>query len=196
VAALVLLGVAFLTRQWWLPLPARFLLVEDPLPAAGAPADALVPLAGGDERAPYAAHLLQEGYADWFVATSMPLHVPAVRATYGELVRQEAIQMGVPQEQILIVPGTVRTTWEEALAVRRLFDEQGWHSLLVVTDPLHTRRARLCFREAFQDTGVAIAVCAVEDSWYDPEAWWKSIDSLRETWTEYLKLALHLVGYR
>ena len=30
----------------------------------------------------------------------------------------------------------------------------------------------------------------------DPEVWWQSTDALRETWTEYLKLALHLVGYR
>jgi uncharacterized SAM-binding protein YcdF (DUF218 family) len=188
----LLLLVAFLSRQWWLPLPARFLLVEDPLQRV----DALVPLAGGDERAPYAAQLLEEGYADWFVATSMPLHVPAVRETYGELVREEAIQQGVPEERILIAPGTVTTTCEEARAVRRLFDAQGWDSLLVVTDPLHTRRARLCFDEAFRDSGVAIAVRAVEGSWYDPEAWWLSTGSLRETWTEYLKLALHLVGYR
>lgn len=187
----VLLVLAFLTRELWLPLPARFLTVEDPLQ----PADAVVPLAGGGQRALYAAQLLQDGYAGWFVATSMPLNIPAIRATYGELVREEAIAHGVSEDRILIAPGTVTTTWEEALAVRRLVDRQGWHSLLVVTDPLHTRRAGLCFRQAFRDTDVAIVIRAVEGSWYDPEAWWKSTDSLRETWTEYLKLLLHNLGY-
>ena len=188
----MLLLVAFLARHWWLPLPARFLVDEDPLQ----PVDALVPLAGGHERAPYAARLLHEGYADWFVATNMPLRVPGIRATYGELVRREAILQGVPEEQILIAPGTVETTCQEALAVRRLVDRQGWHSLLVLTDPFHTRRARLCFRETFRDSGVAVSVRAIEGSWYDPGSWWLSTDGLRETWTEVLKLALHLVGYR
>jgi hypothetical protein len=34
------------------------------------------------------------------------------------------------------------------------------------------------------------------EGWYLPEGWWKDRDSLRETWTEYLKLVLYLVGYR
>lgn len=190
-AGAVLLVAAFLTRAWWLPLPARFLVIEDPLQ----PADAVVPLAGGGQRALYAVRLLEEGYAEWFVATSMPLNIPAIRATYGELVREEAIAHGVAGDRILIAPDTVTTTWEEALAVRRLVDREGWHSLLVVTDPLHTRRAGLCFRQAFRGSDVTIAVRAIEGSWYDPEAWWKSTDSLRETWTEYFKLLLHAFGY-
>lgn len=195
-AVLLSIVVAFLARRWWLPLPGRFLLVEDPLPAAGAPADAVVPLAGTDDRVPYAAQLLQAGYASRLVATNMPLNIPGIRETYGELVRKEATWQGVPQEQILIAPGTVTTTSEEALAVRQLAEQQGWHALIVVTDPFHTRRARLCFREAFRGSGVTVAVRAAEGSSYDPETWWKSADGLRATWTEYLKLALHLVGYR
>ena len=74
--------------------------------------------------------------------------------------------------------------------------ERGWHSLLVVTDPYHTRRARLCFRTALADSGIAVTVRPVEGSWYDPEAWWRTVDGQRETWTEYLKLALHAAGYR
>ena len=91
--ALVLMTAAFLARQWWLPLPGRLLLVED----SRQQADAVVPLAGGGQRAPYAAHLLQAGYAEWLVATNMPLNLPALRATYGELVRQEAILQGRKQ---------------------------------------------------------------------------------------------------
>ena len=184
--------MATLARQLWLPLPGRFLVVEDPLQQV----DAVVPLAGGGQRAVYAARLLEAGYAGWFVATNMPLNIPSIRATYGELVREEAIREGVPEERILIAPGTVETTCEEALAVRQLVDIQGWHSLLIVTDPLHTRRARLCFQEAFRGADVTIAVRAIEGSWYDPETWWQSTNGLRETWTEYLKLALHLLGYR
>ena len=66
----------------------------------------------------------------------------------------------------------------------------------LVTDPFHTRRTRLCFQEAFRDTGITLSVRPVEGSSYDPEAWWLSTGSIRLTWTEYTKLALHLVGYR
>jgi uncharacterized SAM-binding protein YcdF (DUF218 family) len=191
-AVLAVLGFLFLSRGLWLPLIGRALVVADPLE----PADAVVPLAGGDKRAVYAAELFQAGYADWFVATDMPLDLPGIRRSYAELVRQEAIFQGVPAERILVAPGLVETTYEEALAVRALAQAQGWQSLLIVTDPYHTRRARICFREAFRDADVAIVIRPIEGSWYDPETWWQSTAGLRETWTEYVKLALHLLGYR
>lgn len=192
-AVLAVLLLLFLSRGLWLPFVGRFLVVADPLPAA---ADAIVPLAGGDARSVYAARLFAAGHATWFVATDMPAHLPGVRTSYADLVRQEAIWQGVPAERILVAPGLVETTYEEALAVRALAQEQGWHSLFLVTDPYHIRRARLCFREAFRDADGTIAVRAIEGSSYDPETWWQSSAGLRETWTEYVKLALHLLGYR
>jgi len=183
----VLLG-----RSLWLPLIGDFLTVADPLQ----PADAVVALAGGQARVVYAAQLFEQGYAGWFVATNMPLNVPGVRASYGELVQQEAIWQGVPEERILTAPGTVETTYEEAITVRQLAHEQGWRCLIVVTDPSHTRRARMAFRDVFRDTGIAVIVRPVNEHWYRADSWWRSRDGLRETWTEYLKLLLYVVGYR
>jgi uncharacterized SAM-binding protein YcdF (DUF218 family) len=108
----------------------------------------------------------------------------------------EAVWQGVPEERILRAPGTHETTYEEALAVRQLAEERGFRSLLVVSDPYHLRRARMCFRDALRATGVTVSVQPVNPSWYDPERWWQDNDSLRETWTEYLKLALYVVGKR
>jgi len=156
-----------------------------------------VPLGGGGVgRVAQAAALLEGGYATWLVATDAEIDLPGIRDSYSELVRQEAQWQGVAPERILMAPGVVETTYEEALAVRALAQEQGWTSLLVVTDPYHTRRARLTFRDVFRGTGVAMAVRPVEETPYDPEAWWRSVDGLRETWTEYAKLALYLLGYR
>lgn len=190
VAAIIALVLA---RGLWLPLIGGFLIVADPLQ----PADAVVVLSGGErERVVYAAGLFNEGYADWFVATNMKHDLPGVRVLYGELVRQEAIWQGVPQERILIAPGILETTYEEALAVRELAQEQGWSSLLLVTSPYHTRRAQIAFRDAFRDTGIAVIVRPVNGHWYRADSWWKSRDGLRETWTEYLKLLLYVIGYR
>ncbi|MBN1886777.1 MAG: YdcF family protein [Thermoflexales bacterium] len=169
-----------------------FLIVADPL----AQADALKPLGGGKERILQAAGLFEQGYAEWFVVTDMPLSVPGIRESYAELVKREAVWQGVPEARVLTAPGVVETTYEEALAVRQLAQERGWRSLLLVTSSYHTRRTQLIFRDVFRDTGVAIMVWPMDESWYDPASWWRSHEGLRETWTEYLKLVLYVLGYR
>jgi len=185
-------AILFLARGLWLPLPGRFLVVADLLQ----PADAVVPLGGGGVgRVAQAAVLVEDGYATWLVATDAEIDLPGIRDSYSELVRQEAQWQGVAPERILVAPGVVETTCDEALAVRTLAQEQGWRSLLIVTDPFHTRRARLTFRTVFRGTGIIVAVRPVEDAEYDPEAWWHSADGLRDTWTEYAKLALYFLGY-
>lgn len=192
-AVLAFAVLAVVGRLFWLPLLGRFLVVADSL----RPSDAVVALAGGGpERIGHAAAIFHQGYAPRLVVTQMPVILPGVRATYAELARQEAIWQGVPEERILVAPGTVESTHDEALALREMAQERGWSALLVVTDPYHTRRARWIWRDTLRGSGVSVAVRPVEDAGYDPEAWWQSTDSLRETWTEYLKLALHLVGYR
>ncbi|MBM4429941.1 MAG: hypothetical protein FJ026_06265, partial [Chloroflexi bacterium] len=97
---------------------------------------------------------------------------------------------------ILRAPGTHTTTYSEAVAVRGMAEERGWRSLLVVSDPYHLRRARLCFHDALRGTAVTVSVQPVHPSWYNPASWWTTQDGLRETWTEYLKLLLYVVGYR
>jgi uncharacterized SAM-binding protein YcdF (DUF218 family) len=178
--------------QFWLPFIGGFLVVADPLQ----PADAIVALGGGKERAVYGAELFNQGYADWFITADMPLNVPGIREPYSELVKREATWQGVPEENILVTPGTVETTYQEALAVRQLAEARGLRSLIVVTDPFHTRRARMAFRDAFRDTDITVMGRPVSESKYRPDSWWQTRDGLRETWTEYLKLLLYVVGYR
>ncbi len=186
-------SLALLCRGLWLSAVGRFLVVSDPLQAA----DAVVVLGGGSPvRVAGGVELFRAGYAPWFVVTNMPLNTPGIREDYAELMKREAVWQGVPEERILRAPGVVRTTYEEALAVRQLVQERDLRSLIVVSDPFHTRRARMAFGDAFAGAGITITVRAVNGSWWEPDSWWRTQDGLRETWTEYLKLALHLVGYR
>lgn len=187
------MALAILAHGLWLPLAGRFLVIADPLQ----PADAAVPLGGGGVgRVAQAAALLKDGYATWLVATDADLDLPGIRGSYSELVRQEAEWQGVAAERILVAPGLVETTYEEALAVRALAKEQGWSSLLIVTDPYHTRRAYLTFSDVFRGTGISVAIRPVEEAEYDPDAWWRTTDGLRDTWTEYAKLTMYFLGYR
>ena len=190
---LVVVIVAMMASSLWLPLPGRFLIVVDPLQ----PADAVVPLGGGlSNRVVRAAALLKEGYATWLVTADDELDLPGIRESYGELVRREAQWQGVSGDRIIVMPGEVETTYEEALAVRTLAQDQRWTSLIIVTDPYHTRRASLTFGEVFRGTGITVAVRPAENPRYDPEAWWRSVDGLRDTWAEYGKLVSYLLGYR
>lgn len=180
-----------LTRLLWLPLIGGFLIMADPL----APADAVVPLGGGaSDRVVQAATLYRQGYAGWLVTTNTELDLPGVRDSWATLVRREAIWQGVAEERIADAPGIVTTTANEARAVRGMVVERGWRSLIVVTDPLHTRRARLIFRDVFQDTGVSVIVRPVDDAPYRADTWWRTEEGLRYAWTEYLKLMFYLVG--
>lgn len=182
-----------LFRNLWLPAIGHFLVWADPLQ----PADAIVVLAGGGpHRVAHGVKLFQAGYAPWFIVTNQPLNTPGIRSHYVELMRTEAIWQGIPQEHILMAPEIVRTTYEEAIAVRRLAEEREFHSLIIVTDPFHTRRARMSFRDALRDTGVIISIQPANPSWYRADTWWQDQDALRETWTEYLKLMLYVLGYK
>jgi uncharacterized SAM-binding protein YcdF (DUF218 family) len=189
----VLAAAGLLTRSFWLPFIGEFLVVSDPL----LPADAVVALSGGDRgRVTEAAAVVTAGYGQWLVGTNYTLNLPGIRDDYAALVRREAVWHGVPEERVVTAPEPVETTYDEARAVRRLASEQGWRSVILVTDPYHTRRARLIFEDVLRGTGIVVAAHPVEGHWYRPESWWQNASALRETWTEYVKLSVYLLGYR
>ncbi|HVO68451.1 MAG TPA: YdcF family protein, partial [Aggregatilineaceae bacterium] len=115
----------------WLPLIGEYLVVSDPLQ----PADAIVVLSGGGpERVVQGAELFNEGYASWFVVTNYSLRLPGLRVRYSDLMKTEAESHGIPEDRILTAPHTVKTTYEEAKAIKELANSQGFKSLIVVTD--------------------------------------------------------------
>lgn len=188
--ALLLLITAYTGRRLWLPICGTALVVSDPLLRA----DAIVPLAGDAERLGYSVELFQEGYADWFVLTNMPIAAP--ETTYAELMRRQVLAWGVTDDRIVLLTELVQSTYEEALRVRQLAEERGWRSVLVVTSPYHSRRSRHILRDVFRGSGIEVSVVAVQDSWYDPDSWWTYHSGRRATLSEYLKFALYLGGYR
>ncbi|MBI5958984.1 MAG: YdcF family protein [Chloroflexi bacterium] len=188
-----IIALVVITHNVWLRWIGHFLVVSDPLQ----PVDAIVILGGGGrERSQQGAKLFAEDYARWYVVTNAPLEMPGIREEYSELMKREAIWEGVPEDRILAVPGLVKSTVAEAAAVRQLAEEQGFRSLIIVSDPYHMRRARLIFRDEFKDTGIRIIVRPAEQSRYDPDRWWKTSEGLNTTGNEYAKLLVFLLGYR
>jgi uncharacterized SAM-binding protein YcdF (DUF218 family) len=189
-AALLTSALLAATYQLWLPAIGSFLVVADPLRRA----DAVVPLAGGEQRVAYAAELFRRGYASWFVVTDLAPSRGG-RSLSSKENSRAAIERGVGAERIRSTGAVVTSTYAEAQAVRGLAEQQGWRSLIVVTSPEHTRRAQLIFGQVFAGSGIALIVRPAEGSGYTPGIWWQNLDERRLALTEYLKLAAFLIGY-
>ena len=93
--------------------------------------------------------LVRQGDARWLIVTDSEIDLPGIHDSWADLVRREAIWQGTPEARSVAAPDIVTTTYNEAQAVRRLVLARGWRTLLVLTDPYHTRRARLVFRDVF-----------------------------------------------
>lgn len=176
----------YVTRASWLPLIGQALIISDPLQHA----DAVLPLAGDMSRVPYSVQLFVASAADWLLLTNDDPNPQALAQK-----RAEAEATGVPADRIVVVPGIATTTYDESVRIRKLAQARGWHSLVVVTSPYHTRRARIILREVFSSTSIMVSVVPVEPSWYRAEDWWQYPTSRAMTLLEYVKLVAYWTGY-
>jgi uncharacterized SAM-binding protein YcdF (DUF218 family) len=165
---------------WFLAPPvatayARWFIVQDPVERA----DAVVALSGGDgERLHAAINLYKQGKAGCLLlvgpdAPLLKVYSGEDSLTQGEAKRRIAVRRGVPSDLALVSLGAT-STWEEAQTTLREARARGWRSLIIVTDPFHTRRARATFRKAFHGQPVWIAVYHLPPgrSQFSPEKWW------------------------
>jgi uncharacterized SAM-binding protein YcdF (DUF218 family) len=105
-------------------------------------------------------------------------------------------ELGVPESAILTRDTPSESTVMEAGLVRKLVREKNYRSLILVTSPTHSRRAFLAFKKAMAGDEVSILVIPSSYSKYDPEAWWKNPNQLREVLLEYQKLVYYFFkGY-
>lgn len=192
----------FLTRMLWLPLLGTYLVVADPLPER--PAERVLPLAGDLERVFYAAALYQDGQAKSVLLTNLPLTPQTARDHHLQQVRAILAGAGVPGSSISTVPEASKTTFEELERVREYLEATETTSLLVVTSPWHTRRARLNLRAAFSGSRVRVSIRPLPQvaapsglrSSYNPQEWWRDAATFKMVTSEYLKLAAYTIGVR
>ncbi len=170
-------------------LLGNYLIVSDPIEKA----DAIVVLSGGEkDRLPEAAELFTSGYSDTVILTdtgylsegseSEAAVDPNVIKAY------DLTQMGVPISNILITRDVVGSTMDEANSVLVIMQKQGFQSMIIVTDPYHSRRTKLVFERVFQDSGITVRIQSVKDHWFTGAGWWFHPDGWKYMVTEYAKL--------
>ncbi len=174
-----------------LVLMGNYLIASDPSKNV----DAIVVLSGAEsDRIPEAARLYKEGYADTVILTDTGLSKTPTPGTEESPIDPNGIKavelagMGVPISNIILPKMIVNSTSGEAEAVLDTMQRQGMESAMIVTDPYHTRRAKIIFDRIFEGTGIQLRTHPVEGHWYKPFSWWLHPQGWKYATLEYLKL--------
>ena len=165
-----------------------YLVVDD---TKGKVVDAVVVLSGGtgDERLAEAAKIYHNNYAEWIILTEISDSdedgpAPVTIAAKDLLVSE----FGIPDHAVIITERPVSSTWSEARVVMKLMLREELQSCIVVTDPFHTRRTRIVFRDEFLPRGLTMYVYPAGSHWYAASTWWMSAEGRDATFREYAKL--------
>lgn len=170
-----------------------FLALEPNAPRHGA--DLLVVLGGGwNARTAAGGALMLDGWAPRVLLTG----IPKTRNNNGEPLDHprysDLLALGVSKEQILL-DGSARNTWAEAHLIRDVLDENGWRSVLIVSDPPHFRRLQWVCRRVFGGSNIDYQLIASRPNWWNPDLWWKNKTSASFVFKEFVKLLYYYVKY-
>jgi uncharacterized SAM-binding protein YcdF (DUF218 family) len=170
----------------------NFLIVEDELQ----PADVIHVIAGPNYRSDYAIQLFKEGYARqiFFTGAWCPIH----NVNHSEFGKERAIEQGIPSSAIVSDGTEIATTYSEAIRLKEYISARPTpiHSVIVVSDPYHMRRARWAYKKVLGDQIIIqMAPVPFERLPYQRRWWinWESRDMVRD---EYVKTVFYLFRYQ
>lgn len=199
IVLLFIIGILVLTRLS-LPTIGRF-LVADNQPRQS---DIIVLLMGsGPDRMLGAVDLYQAGYGNKIVMVRNMVKGYDLVLRKGvkiphdtDVAKMVAVQLGVPQQNIVILPGDALSTQDEARRVRDyLRDNKDIDSLIVVTSKYHSGRAKKIFVRAMSslDREIRVLSCPSPYDDFDAEHWWQGREDLKRGVQEYAKLFTFLL---
>ena len=162
--------------------------VEDPL----RPADAIVALSGDTgARTETAVDLWRRAYAPLIIFAGASEDPNSVASA--ELMKREAVALGVPETAILVEPSS-NTTQQNAHEVANLMKARGLKAAILVTSPYHQRRAANLFGEEFDRAKLTFTNYPARDPQWDPNTWWLHEPSRTLTLVELAKLSVEVAS--
>ncbi|MBA7541259.1 hypothetical protein ES705_33566 [subsurface metagenome] len=180
-----------------MPNLGKWLVAEDELQES----DMIVVLTGSvPDRIMQAVDIYNEKYSDKIVLVNCHRVGHAIFVERGleippgdaQLSKMIAIDLGVPEENILILEGNAQSTQDEALIIREYIrNNRAIKSIILVTSKYHSGRSKKIFRKAFSGLDREINIYS-SPSKYDPfnvNQWWKDREDIKRVVLEYLKLA-------
>ncbi|MEW6179444.1 MAG: YdcF family protein [Chloroflexota bacterium] len=169
----------------------QFLIIRDPLQHS----DVIHVIAGEDYRTDYAIRLYLQGYADYLFFTGG--WCEEHQWEHGAHARQLAISQGVSPLAIGVDDSPVMNTYSEVMNLKKWIEaNQGdIHSIMVVSDPYHMRRARWTYRFVLGgEYTIRMAPVPMEQTPF-LEEWWKDAVTADFVTEEYIKLFYYLLRY-
>lgn len=170
--------VFVLSRVNWLWVMEKTLVVQDPLKKA----DYLIVPSGAyvEERILEAARLYKEGYAPRVLLSG---HMALNEETGVDVMKLYAVKLGIP-ENVISRESHSDVTLANAVESWKLLKNEKIDSVLIVTSPHHTRRARLLYRKVFpENIEIRVAHPAIKQSL---EPWYRNNIRVRSAFHEYL----------
>ncbi len=145
------------------------------------------------------ADLYDEGYSNKIVMVNSYIAAKDIIVNrgikvYGNalLSKMAIIDLGIPEEDVLILEGNSRSTQDEALTIREYIrNKREIESIILVTSKYHSGRAKKIFKKALNVLDREIDIYS-SPSKYDPSnanQWWKDREDIKWVVLEYLKLA-------
>ncbi len=167
----------WLAPGWVLPPLAHYLDVSE----TPRPVDYVLVLNGDPETRPFAAAaLVKVGLAREVLLTRQPLTLESASVQEVALLSELEItkkileSRGVPPDKVVILPGEITSTADEARTLATFLADHPQATVTVVTNGFHTRRARLVFRKFLGEDAGRVAFVGVPRDGVDPECWWQT----------------------
>ena len=107
-----------------------------------------------------------------------------------------AIQLGIPDSIILILPGDALSTIDEAKIIRGFIDNNNdIKSIILISSSSHMRRASMIFNHELSKCKNSIEIIYTPSKYsnFDGVNWWKERESRKKVVLEYLKLIQFLL---
>jgi uncharacterized SAM-binding protein YcdF (DUF218 family) len=190
----VLCLALYLCRAQLLLWAGQFLDVSDPPRGS----DYVLVLGGGCETRPFvAAALVKSGRARTVLVPTTGQLTQATASLVPpehEIIRRVLVARGVPADSIVLLPGAVSSTLDEARALREFLDEHPDSTVAVVTHPFHTRRARVLFGRVLGPRLSQLHFVTAPAESYGANNWWQTENGTVAYLSEYVKLAYCLLG--
>lgn len=169
------------------------------------PVEAMIVLSGTpviDERVARATELFQRGLAPRIILTNDGTRSRRAGSNQPRpliVERSSGIleAAGVPPGQIVRLPLVVRSTYDEATALRAYVQQHSLASVLIVTSPYHALRSRWVFQRVMRGTGTRIEVTSIEPGIQSPlpTTWWHTRRGWQSVAGEYVKLVYYMIRY-
>lgn len=162
----------------------RLLIVSDSFDRA----DVIVILSGNDkDRIEKAAALYHAGKSESIMLTNTGQVFGEYSHPYTMLQKELLKELGVPEGAIYIADFRAKNTGQEATGIIEKMQEMSAHSVVIVTDALHTGRTKMIFDDSFANTGFTVYYCPAARAGFP-----LTPQNIRTVFGEYIRM----IGYQ